>query len=425
MSPNMAFRLLFTLLLLIGVAAPAPAAAGGLLVSPSSIDQRVRPGALLPAVTLRNDSERAIVVRAFALRATQEINGLPRWTVDRRSKRIGARFLRVSPQRFRLAPGQARAVRARVLARWPTRGRGSYGVLVFDARQAGREVSGDAVLSANVRLAANVLLRYPGRVRHNTVLEQVRAEQAGPRVLRFFARMANRGNLHLEPDARMVIRDMRGRAVARAEFTGGNVLPGARRELTAELTKVLPAGRYVAHVTARAAGRTTRKRLAFKLVGPNELPTAQLQIARLASPQPAVDEEFEAIGELINRGTASARPRAVMTLSRLSGAPLERRNLRLGALGPGRRAQVSATFPGLAEGQYRLSLRVAGPAGLADERTVVFAPGKQAALWNRVLDWAAAHVALLLAGFAAILLATIVAAGAYVRRLRRSLASGI
>ncbi len=425
MSPSTVFRLLFTLVLLAGVAAPAPAAAGGLLVSPSSIDQRVRPGSLLPAVTLRNDSDRAVVVRAFALRAGQELNGLPRWSVDRRSKRVGARFLRVSPRRFRLAPGQARPVRARVLARQPTRGRGSYGVLIFDTRPAGEDASGDAVVSANVRLAANILLRYPGRVRHRTLLEQVRAEQAGPRVLRFFARMANRGNLHVQPHARMVIRDRRRRVVARSEFVSGNVLPRARRELTTELTKVLPAGRYVAYVTARAARRTTRKQLSFRLVGPNELPTAKLQIARLAAPQPGIDEEFEATGELINRGTASARPRAVMTVSPLSGAPLARRSLRLGALAPGRRASLSATFPGLAEGEYRLSLSVAGPAGVADERTVVFAPGAQVSLWDRLLDWAAAHVALLIVAFVAILVATIAAGGAYVRRLRRSVVVGV
>lgn len=380
---------------------------------------------MLPAVTLRNDSDRAIAVRAFALRAGQELNGLPRWTVDRRSKRIGNRFLGVSPQRFRLAPGQARAVRARVVAPRPARGLGSYGVLVFDATRVGKDVSGDAVLSANVRLAANVLLRYPGPVRHDMRLEQVRAEQAAPRVLRFFARVHNRGNLHVRPAARMVIRDVRSRAVARARFVSGNVLPDARRELTAELTKVLPAGRYVAQATARAAGRTARKQLSFELVGPNELPTAKLQIARLASPRPGVGERFEATGELINRGTAPAGAHAVLSVSRLTGAPLARRPVRLAALAPGRRASLGATFPGLSEGQYRLSLRVAGPGGVADERSVVFAPGAQASLWDRILDWAATHVVLLLAIFVAILVATIAVAGAYVRRLRRSVAAGV
>ncbi|HWC27441.1 MAG TPA: hypothetical protein VG474_12715 [Solirubrobacteraceae bacterium] len=362
------------------------------------------------------------MLTVFALRAGQELNGLPRWTDDRRARRIGRGFLRVSPTRLRLQPGEARAVRARVLAPRPARGRGSYGVLVFAARQPGREARGDAVLSTSVRLTANLLLRYPGRVRHRSQLEQLRAEQAGPRVLRFFARVHNRGNLHVQPSARMVIRNARGRVVARLGFVSGNVLPRARRDLPAELSKVLPAGRYTALATARSPGQTMRRRLAFRLVGPNELPTPKLQVDELAAPRPGVGDDFEASVGLINRGTAPARPRGVMTVSRMSGAPLARRSLRLAALAPGGRASVSVTFDGLAEGQYRLAVRIAGPGGVADERTVVFSPGAKASLWERLRDWGAAHVGLLIAGFAGVLLAIVAAGAAYVRRLRRSLA---
>lgn len=421
MSPNTVSRLLFALAIAGAIAAPAPAAAQGLRVAPSSIDQRVRAGTLVGPVTLRNDSDRTVVVEAFALRAGQELNGLPQWTVDSRSRRIGRRFVRVSPARFRVAPGGARTVRGRVIARRPARGNGGYGVVIFDVRLAGGSARGDAVVGANVRLAANLLLRYPGPVRHDTVLEQARAEQAGPRVLRFFARMRNRGNLHLEPTARMVIRDSRGRAVARAGFVSGNVLPLARRELTADLTKVLPAGRYVAHITTRAARRTTRKRLPFTLVGPNALPTARLEVSELRPPQAGIDEDFDVTVGLVNRGTAAARPRGLMTLSRLDGRPIARRSLRFDVLGPRQRTRSTTTFPGVGEGQYRLSVRVEAPGG-ANERTVVFAPGEQPSLLSRILDWAAAHVALLIAVFGAILLATIIAAGTYIRRLRRAAA---
>ncbi len=61
-----------------------------------------------------------------------------------------------------------------------------------------------------------------------------------------------------------------------------------------------------------------------------------------------------------------------------------------------------------------------GPRVLA-EWTVVFETGTRPGLLERILDWMAGHLPLVIAAFAVVLLSVVAAAGAYIRRLRRTL----
>jgi hypothetical protein len=53
------------------------------------------------------------------------------------------------------------------------------------------------------------------------------------------------------------------------------------------------------------------------------------------------------------------------------------------------------------------------------ERTVVFDTGTRPSLLDRILDWLAGNIPLLLIGFAALLLVVVSGMLAYIRRLRR------
>lgn len=76
---------------------------------------------------------------------------------------------------------------------------------------------------------------------------------------------------------------------------------------------------------------------------------------------------------------------------------------------------------GVRAGRYALTARFAsGPRVLA-ERTVIFQTGTRLSLLERILDWIAANLPLVIAAFATLLLLITTALATYIRRLRRTL----
>lgn len=404
---------------------PAGAAqSGGLLVSPTGIDVKVREGDPLPPIVLRNGTDRTLLVDVAAVPARQELSGLPSFDLSAPSVRKGRRMLRVSPRRLRLAPGARERV-GLIAGPPPRRGQvGVYAVVAFTARQARQSDDSGAVVMPTVRLSTNLLLRYPGRVRRDGRATALRVAQAAKRTLRFFARVRNDGNLHSRPRARLTI-SATGESVLRRRFRAENVLPGAERELPLDITKLLPAGDYTARLEARVGRRLTTREISFTLVGPNELPTADLQITSLQTPQPDAGEKFDVDVALHNAGTGPITAKGVLTLSRSGRAgAVARKPLRPSKLAADGRQTLKGDLPGVPRGTYTVTARFAdGPLVLA-ERTVVFETGTRASLIQRVLDWMAGHIPLLLAGFGLLLVAIVGGLLTYIRRLRGRVASG-
>lgn len=411
---------------LAAVAAPPARATGGLLIAPSSIDAQVRPGGMLPPVRVTNGTGEDLVIDASARVARQELSGLPAYGLDASARRAGRRFLRVSPARFVLRAGAHRDVRARVIARRPQTGRGAYGVLLFEAVP--RQATGARnAVAARLRLTANVLLTFPSAAhppRALGVARALRAEQVPRRGLRFLVRIHGAGTIHGRPSAWLRVRDAAGRIVARAHFATGNVLPGADRELPVTLTRPLAAGRYSARAVVRAGARTTSVTLPLRLVGAGVLPTPDLRIAGLATPQPRSGHAFATELDLVNRGTAAARVRGWWAIRSAGGQRLIARGpVTLAPLAPGARRTTRLRLPAVAEGRWRLVVALDGVGRELDRRELVFGTGDRPGWWLRFQDWAAAHVPLLLGGFGVVLALVAGLAGAYTARLRRRLAA--
>jgi len=396
-----------------------PASAGGLLVSPTGIDVKARPGTVLPPITVRNDSGRSLEVDVLAVPARQELSGLPVFDLSATSVAEGRTTLRVRPQRLRLAPGKTATVRV-IAGRPPRRGQvGVYAVVAFTAHQTQKSKAG-AVVAPTIRLTSNLLLRYPGRARPDGRATALRVEQGAKRTLRFFARIRSDGNVHVKPLTRLTVTTAAGTQVFRHAVKPENVLPGFERELPLDVSKLLPAGRYHARIDARVGRRRSSRAVDFTLVGPNELPTAKLEIVSLQSPQPDAGDDFDVALALRNSGTGPITPVGMLTLTRNSGKELlATQPLRPSALGAGSSHKLTIDFAAVTAGTYTLTARFAdGPLVLA-ERTVVFETGTRPALIQRVLDWLAGNIPLLLIGFAGVLLAVVTSMLAYIRKLRR------
>ena len=428
----MRLRILLPVLLLVPVA-PAQAATGlgGVSVAPASIDAQVRAGTALPSVRVSNDTGRSVDVRALVVPATQDLSGLPAFDLGARSRRDGRTLVRISPRRFVLPAGSSRAVRATVVDGAPRVGTGSYGVLVVEAvpTVADAGAGPGSTVDSRLRLTSNLLLAYPAAAtaRRTAAAVSLRAEQAAlepARTLRFVARVANPGRIHSRPGAVLRVRDAAGRLVTRATLPGGNILPGAERELPVVVRRQLPAGRYTARVAVRAGRRRTSATLAFELVAPNTLPTPRLRIGELAPPDDATASEVRARLEVRNRGTAPGRPVGEAVLATSGGRVLARRPLRMASVPASARAVADLRLPGVSRGPHRLTVRLLDGDRELDSRTVVFTPGTAAGTWTRILDWCAAHIPLLFAAFGLVLLTVLVGVTAYVHRLRARLVRG-
>lgn len=399
------------------------AAAQGLQVAPTRIAAEVRPGDRLPAIELRNRSRETLTIDVAVAAADQELSGLPRFDLSPASLRDGRRVARVSPSKLRLAPGKTRAVRVTVGR--PVRRRvGVYGVVAFTARVAQQTDDKGAVVTPSVRLTTNLLLRYPGPIRRDGRITGLRVEQGAGRTLRFLAPVRNDGNLHVRPRARLTVVDDRGKRVVSRPFRLENVLPDAERELVFDLTKVLQAGSYRAQVDARVGARRSVQTTAFRLVGPNELPTPKLEISALDPPRPDAGRAFDVRVKIRNTGTAAMVADGGLTVSQATGSRLlARRAFAVPKLPPGEAAIATVPLPALDDGRYALTARLRADKRTLSERTVVFATGTRPSLLERALDWMAAHVPLLLAIFAVVLALIAGTLGAYIRRLRRTVSA--
>jgi hypothetical protein len=411
---------------------PAPAATGlgGVSVSPASIDVRAQAGDALPAVRVGNDTGRPVDVRIRVVPADQELSGLPVFSLDAASLAAGRRLVRASPERFTVPAGSGRAVELRVVGREPLRRGGSYGVVVAEAVPtvdpgAADPPGGEGLVDARLRLTANLLLAYPGHGPRRAEAVALRAEQGPQRTLAFAVRVRGTGDIHVRPKVRLRVRDEAGRLVARGRVTSGNVLPDAQRELPAVVREVLPAGRYTARAVVEAGGRRTFADHAFTLVGPGELPSADLAIVGLRAPEGAAGEDTSATVEIVNRGTAPAPAHGEVVLAHSGGRVLARREIATGPVAPGTRRAVTVDLPGVSAAEHRVGARLLDGDRELSARTIVFTPREPTGAWTRFLDWAGANVPLLLGGFAGILVLVLTGVAAYVRRLQRALAARV
>lgn len=420
---SLAGRLIAVLLASLGVAAGLPRSALGqaFQVSPTRIEASVDRGSELPPVRVSNGTDRALVVDIAVAPATQALSGLPTFELSPKSLREGRRLVRVSDTRLRLPPGASRSVGARVVGR-PRQGIAVYAVIAFTARDARERQGEDAgVVAPAVRISTNLLLRFPGEPRVRGRITALRAEQGPRRSLRFLARIRNSGNIHTEPRPVLTVATVGGKQVLRRRIPSETVLPGAERELELLVSQRLPAGRYRARVVARIGGSSSTRTANFRLVGMNRLPTPGLRIVSLETPRPDAGDEFTARVRVRSSGTAPVEPSGVASLTRVGGdEQVARRPVRISRLDPGEEGSAEVELPALEEGTYALAVRFTEAGRPVSERSVTFETGTQPALFDRVRDWMAANVGLLLALFGLALFGAIAALLVYVRRLRRA-----
>jgi hypothetical protein len=235
----------------------AQQAGQGLEISPPLIDLQVDPGQVIETeIRLRNVTEEALVARAqyndFV--AGDNEDGNPRFLLDdsptgEQSPYSIKDWLNTIPE-IKLDAGEQKTVKVTINVPEDAAPGGHFGVIRFTG--APPEVDESAVtLSASV--GTLVLLTVAGDIQEQAGIAEIYTSQNNKKRILYeygpisiTTRVENTGNVHVQPQGTLVVRDMFGRVVESFTFneTKGNILPESVRKFENRYNKKLLFGKY-------------------------------------------------------------------------------------------------------------------------------------------------------------------------------------
>lgn len=330
-------------------------------ITPSRRDLVGRPPKTLDPTTVFNNTTVDYRMRVIPVILTQESDGAYSFESTPRSLTRARLIMSGSPTEFLLNHGRTQEVKVR----WnglPRGGRAAYVGLVYEGTPTGPQ-SGS--VPQILRLLSVNFLRLPGAVHATGEFTGLRGAQIAPKQLQFLAGVKNTGDVAESPSAgTFVVRDADGKVVIRQDWAGSPVLPGFRVEFPIPIKKILPKGNYSA--TARmnfGSSKGQQVSTKFTLVGPNELPTPDVDIPALqATGKPS--EKAHITADVRSVGTAPVSTRVSVTMYRFKGVrpedqPIANQRLSIDDLAPGATRKLALDLgPGLKVGdRMRVLLR--------------------------------------------------------------------
>jgi hypothetical protein len=239
-----------------------------LTISPAIVDQVLKFGTALPAITVTNGTTVNFDVKVYPALVTQNLDGSISIKPKRKDLTAAKKLFTLTPAAVVLPAGKQLVVKGRFL-RTPAGKPDADAAAVIEATP---PTPPHVPPKYRIRLLGALLISKPGAPPPQGRIVLLRAQQAGPRLIRLVARLGNSGRVHGYPQAlRLRVLTTDGRTV----FTGlprpGVILPGFRRDYTAMVGRRLTAGKYLFQVTTRFGKKILHKGLRFKLVAPNKL----------------------------------------------------------------------------------------------------------------------------------------------------------
>ena len=339
-------------------AAPTLAATDDGLFSVTPARQVVngRPPRALQPFSVSNTTKVPLKVLVIPGILDQRLSGEIFFKEDPASLRTARQILTPDRDHFRLAPGQRQSVHVDWRLRPLDQKVLNMGV-IFQSTAA----TNSSAVSTVQRLLTMDFLQLPGRHTSTGQFVSLRAEQGAGKTLDLIPRIENTGDVVQSPRrGKIIVRDASNRLVYRALFVGDVILPDHQRDFPVNTKKVLPAGRYRMAATADfGSSRHMHIRGAFRLVGPNELPSPKVAVEHLAG-HGTIGGDSEATAIVHSVGSATADTNVKVQLFRLTKTgqrpeqPLKEQKLRYTALAPGARRPLRIVYPDLPAGKYRI-----------------------------------------------------------------------
>jgi hypothetical protein len=246
------------------------AAGGTLTISPAIIDTVAGPGGGLPSITVANGTKLRFRIRIYATLVDQKLDGGLTIRTRRVDLRAAARRFAIAPHALLLPAGGTATVQVRLLR--PVPAGEAVGAAVVDAVPV---VPAGRVPLYRLRLLGALLIPGVRAPSAHGQVESIGIVQAGPHRLRFLVRVRNTGRVHgYTSQLRLRIRNRSGQTVFSTAQQPRVLLPGYARDFVAEVTKKLPAGRYVVEATGVFGSAPSHATASFTLASPNRLRTS-------------------------------------------------------------------------------------------------------------------------------------------------------
>ncbi len=207
-----------------------------LTISPLKFEFQAKRGeTVVKEVTLSNSSGSRVSIKSGAkdfVAADEE--GKPRFVSEQQSPWSMSRWIRASPARFELQPGERKKVKVIVRVPKDAEPGGHYAAALFSSAPSKGGQTGVVA-----QLGSLILLRVPGK----TVEKGRVASLIAPRLVErgptdFELKFKNEGNVHIKPKGKLEIRRLRGSEIAALDIGGENVLPKSTRLFAARWKKV-------------------------------------------------------------------------------------------------------------------------------------------------------------------------------------------
>jgi competence ComEA-like helix-hairpin-helix protein len=387
----------FLSLLWLGTVVVAPGAAaqgenGTFGIAPSKQQVIGRPPRTLDVLQVTNTQKLSFSVRVFASPIVQLPQGGFTYENTDRGRQIGAELVTLGATRFDMAPNSRHDVSIKWNKVLPHLRLAPVAIVV----EATPLEKNKPDLSNIYRLVSLNLLQLPGRGRRDGHFADVRAEQGAPgKGLVFTPVVVNDGNVFDRPrDGRVVIKDSQGKKVARGDFKGDLVLPGARREYPVPIKAGLPAGNYTV-TAAMHFGADKRLKLLtkpFRLTGTDQLPTVAVKIGSLKGE--GVDGDPVHVSILVkNTGTDVAAPVVLLKLFESRNAshgtkPLATKSIALDVMKPKSDKQVTVDLDTIAKvgTEYTVEANASVKDRSFDDATFTFFGIKEKSFFEKVWD---------------------------------------
>jgi competence ComEA-like helix-hairpin-helix protein len=380
-----------------GVASDAAAAAndkGVLSMQPARRTLTARPPLQLSPTRVSNSTPLAMQVTVFPALLVQDLDGSFSFNEDPRELNAARLMFPVGPSKFRLEPNQSRNLDLR----WqllPRSAKAAYLGLVVQ----GVPITKGKGVGSILRLLGINFFKLPGKFTVDGRLSALRGEQAGPRVLRFFPRVRNTGQMHSQPrNGHCKVVDTAGTVRVRdLKFGQGVVLPGYQREYPVLVQKpnILPKGSYQLKCAMRFGKRLSTKALPFTLSAPNTLPTASLKLRSVtANGEIGGSAKVKAVVRNAGSKAASALLKVRVDRVPVGRAPvlLARGRFPQGSVGAGGTRGASMSLAKLVAGSYRVTVVLSDGKTDLDERTTDFTASLHRGLFKRITDWLSDHL---------------------------------
>lgn len=397
---NRRCRLAIVLAMMLSVLPPASGLAqspdtGLLGISPSRRLVSDKPPVLLTPVHFSNTTKLRYDVRVFPALLGQRLDGTIFIKTDPSSLAAAKRIVTLQGKlAYVMQPGE----REQLSVRWnllPPGLRAAALGAVFQAKP--RVTSGQ--LNNIIRLVNSNFLTLPGPAKRDIAIKDIETQQGpGPRKTLLLAPIvANHGQVFEQPHrAHVAILDARHHVRVVQPFQGDIVFPGATRRYPVVVTKVLPAGNYTAVAAFRVRGLPpVVHSVPFRLVGPNQLPTARIGLQALRAEGEAGAAAHVSV-EVANTGNLKVTPRVEVVLyrffqgQRLPGA-LARKSVALPSLPPRGRRTISLAIGNLQQRGYTVVASASAPGAQQVTASTDFNARRSEGFFKRFRRWIGDH----------------------------------